>query len=254
MDDQLPALYDLDCGAYDDDLLLWEQLAQRADGPVLELGVGTGRVAAHLTSAGFEVWGIDRSEAMLARARAKVGSEAAGRLSLADMRAFELGRSFGLVFAAFGTFHALLTPDDQLACLRCVQQHLTPGGIFAFDLRPWWFAMWEVGTSAPLTHEWTRPLPETGETVTKLLAVRADPVPQLQHETHLYDRVAADGTMRRTVMEVDARFSTRYEIEGLLPSAGLELEHMYGDFEASPLDGTSEHMIIVARRLREDHS
>lgn len=249
--DDLPALYDLDCGTYQDDLLFWEQLAQRCDGPVLELGVGTGRVATHLTQAGFEVWGIDTSESMLARARAKVAPQAAARLTQADMRSFDLGRSFGLVIAAFGTWQALLTPDDQLQCLRRVRVHLAPGGVFAFDLRPWWFASWEAAASVPLTHEWTRTLPETGAVVVKLLSIRTDPARQLQHETHFYDRIAQDGTMRRTVVEHDARFSTRYEIEWVVRSADLELEHVYGNFELAPLDDTSEHMIVVARRPQE---
>ncbi|MGB2693760.1 MAG: class I SAM-dependent methyltransferase, partial [Dehalococcoidia bacterium] len=212
---------------------------------------GTGRVAAHLTNAGFEVWGLDTSEHMLECARTKVGASGANWLSLNDMRAFELGRTFELVIAAFGTFHLLLTPEDQLACLRCVRDHLTPGGLFAFDLRPWWFAAWDEGTSVPLQHEWSRTLPSTGETVTKLASSRADPAAQLQHETHIYDRLGTDGVLRRTVATVDSRFSTRYEIEGLLTSTGLELDQMYGDFELSPFDETSEYMITIARKAAE---
>ncbi len=246
----LPELFDLDYGDFADDLPFYENLARRSEGPVLELGVGTGRVAIPLARAGFEVWGIDASEAMLARARCKAGPALAERLHLlaGDMRDFQLDREFDLVFAGLGTFHHLLTPDDQLACLRCVQRHLAPGGLFVCDLRPFFHNDWERGTSVPLLHDWTRLLPNTGESVMKLRSVRTDPAEQVQHETHIYDRLSADGTFRRIITMVDLRFTTRYEMEGLLRAAGLELDQVYGDFDLAPYDEASEYMITVARR------
>ncbi len=186
---------------------------------------------------------------MLARARCNAGPELEGRLRLqpGDMRDFQIDRRFDLVFAGLGTFHQLLTPDDQVACLRAVQRHLAPGGLFACDLRPFLHGDWEVGGSVPLFHDWTRMLP-TGETVVKLRSIRADRARQVQHETHMYDRISADGTLRRVVATVDLRFSTRYEMEGLLRMAGLELDQIYGDFDLSPYDEASEYLITVARK------
>ena len=249
VDAELAELFDLDCGDFADDLPFYEQVARRGDGPVLELGVGAGRVAVHLARAGCEVWGIDASEAMLARARCKAGPELAERLHLApgDMRDFELGRRFDLVFAGYGAFHHLLSPDDQLACLRCVGRHLTPGGLFVCDLRPLLHAGWEPGSSAPLLHDWTRTLPN-GETVTKLRSVRADRVTQVQHETYIFDRVAPDGSVRRRTAAVDLRFTSRYEMEGLLRESGLQLDQVYGDYGLSPYDDSSEYMITIARK------
>jgi hypothetical protein len=82
----------------------------------------------------------------------------------------------------------------------------------------------------------------------KLRSVRVDRARQLQHETHIYDRLAADGTVQRQVTEVDLRFTTRYEMEGLLREAGLELDQVYGDFDLSPSDEYSEYLITVARK------
>lgn len=252
----LPELFDLDYGGFADDLAFYESLAERGDAPVLELGVGTGRVAIPLARAGFEVWGIDTSEAVLAHARCKAGPELAERLHLqpGDMRDFNLGRTFELIFAGLGAFHHLLTPDDQSACLRSVQRHLAPGGLFVCDLRPLLQSDWEPGASVPLSHDWTRVLPSTGETVVKLRSVRTDGAKQTQHETHFYDRIAADGTLRRVAVEVDLRFTTRYEMEGLLRTAGLEIDQTYGDFDLSPYDETSEYMITVARRRASELS
>jgi SAM-dependent methyltransferase len=249
-DADLSELFDLDYGDFADDLAFYENLARRCERPVLELGVGTGRAAIPLARAGFEVWGIDTSEPMLARARRKADGLPAAHLHLlaGDMRKFELDQEFDLIFAGLGGFHHLVTHDEQLACLRCVLRHLAPGGLFACDLRPLFHSDWELGVSVPLSHDWTRVLPSTGETVMKLRSVRVDPARQIQHETHIYDRLSADGTVHRLVSEVDLRFSSRYEMEGLLREAGLELDQVYGDFDLSPCDEYSEYLITVARK------
>jgi SAM-dependent methyltransferase len=250
----LTALLDLDWGGFGDDLLFYESLARRCDGPLLELGCGTGRVALPLARAGFDVTGIDLSEAALAFARCKAEREHMERLRLerADMRDFELGRRFELVFAGFGAFHHLLTPDDQLACLRCVERHLTPGGLFVCDLRPLREDDWDEGASVPLLHDWTRPLPGSDQTVMKFRSIAIDRPRQLQRETHLYDIVSPNGALRRVTTTVDLRFSSRYEMEGLLREAGLELDRFYGDFDLSPYDDESELVITVARKLAKE--
>lgn len=252
MPDLLPELFDLEYGDFDEDLALYEGLARRGDGPLLELGVGTGRLALPLAAAGFEVWGLDRSPAMLERARCKAGEALAGRLHLVegDMRDFALDRRFHLIFAGLGTFHHLTTPDEQLACLRCVERHLSEDGRFVCDLRPFFHSDWDAGTSAVVFHDWTRTLPDSGETVVKLRSVHVDRAHQVQRETQIYDIAGADGAIQRVVAEIDLRFSTRYEMEGLLRDAGLEIDGLYGTFDLTPFDETSEYMITIARRAQ----
>ncbi len=246
----LPELRDLDFGDFADDLAFYENLARHAEGSILELGVGTGRVAIPLAEQGFDVWGIDSSEAMLDRARTKASPEVAGRLRLepGDNRDFHLDHEFELIFAPYGTFHHLLTEEDQASCLACVKEHLTPGGLFVCDLLPVHHDSWEPGVSVPLLHDWTRPLPDSGETVTLMRAVRNDAARQLRHQTNIYDLVDAAGNVRRVIEEVDLRFTTRYEMEGLLRNAGLDVDQVYGDYDLAPFDDRSEYMITIARR------
>lgn len=168
------------------------------------------------------------------------------------MRNFQLGSQFELIFAGFGAFHHLLTPDDQLACLRCVERHLAPDGLFVCDLRPLLHSDWEHGDTTPLLHDWTRPLPGSNETVMKLRSVTADRAHQIQRETHIYDLVARAGSVRRVTATVDLRFTTRYEMEGLLRGASLELDQLYGAFDLSPYDDGSEYMITVARKSAKE--
>jgi SAM-dependent methyltransferase len=246
---ELAELYDLDTGWFEDDLPFYESLVRQAGGPVLELGAGTGRVALHLARAGHDVWGIDTNDAMLERACCKAGDAVGARFVVADMRDFALDRKFALIYAGFGAFHHLLTTGDQLACLRCVERHLTDEGRLVFDLRAIFATDWEEGDSVPLLHDWTRELP-AGKHVTKLRSVRVDRAAQVQHETYYFDRVAADGTLRRVTTNVDLRFSTRYEIEGLLRETGLAVDQVYGDFDLTPFDGASDLMITVARKMR----
>lgn len=246
----LAELFDLDVAGVDDDIPFYTDLARASGGAVLELGVGTGRVAIALARAGFDVSGIDTSAAMLDRAVRNAGPAVAQRLHLAcaDVRSFVMDRQFALIFAAFGTFHHLLTPDDQLSCLRAVARHLAPGGAFACDLRPVWFADWEEGESVPLLHDWTRVVPGTGETVMKFRSARADLDRRLQHETHIYDCLSPDGELRRMTKDIDLRYTTHDELEVLLREAGLRIEHVYGAFDRGAFDDESELMITVARK------
>ncbi len=246
-DAELAELFDLDYGDFAEDLALYDSLARRSDGPILELGVGTGRVARHLARGGHDVWGIENNDAMLQRARCDVGDSLGVHLAAGDMRDFDLGQSFALIFAGFGTFHHLLTPDDQLNCLRCVERHLKSDGNVGFDLRAIFATDWEEGDSVPLLHDWTRALPN-GSMVTKLRSIRVDRANQTQQEEHFYDRVAADGSLRRIKATVDLRFSTRYEIEALLREAGLQIDGLYGAFDLSPYDSDSALMITIASK------
>lgn len=245
-----PELFDLDYGDVAEDLPFYKSLAERCERPILELGVGTGRVAIPLARSGFDVWGIDISEAMLERARCKAGPALGKRLrlELGDMRDFQLGCDFDLIFAGLGGFHHLLTAGDQVSCLRSVQRHLAPGGLLVCDLRALLAADWETGAGVPLLHDWTRVLPGSGETVMKFRSVRAGPARQVQHTTNIYEVLSNDGTVRRVINAVDLRFITRYEMEGLLREAGLQLDQTYGDFDLSPYDDSSELLITVARK------
>ncbi len=103
-------------------------------GAVLELGIGSGRLALPLAARGLEVHGIDASRAMLDRLRAKPGSEAL-TLVQGDMADLELGAvpPFAVVFAAFNTFFNLSSADAQQRCLARVAALLAPEGVFVLE-------------------------------------------------------------------------------------------------------------------------
>ena len=136
--------HDVECGAYAADLPLWEELAERCGGPVLELGCGTGRVALHLARRGHRVVGLDRDPDLLAVLQQRafdfrhsgVGpkSDAPAELVeplLADARRFELEAPASLVLAPTHLLQLLANSGERAESLRCIATALRPGGIFA---------------------------------------------------------------------------------------------------------------------------
>jgi SAM-dependent methyltransferase len=103
-----------------------------ADGPALELGVGTGRVALPLAEAGVEVHGIDSSEAMLAKLKVKPGG-ADIPVTVGSFADFSLQTRFSLIYVVFNTFFGLLTQEEQVSGFEAVSRHLTPHGVFVMQ-------------------------------------------------------------------------------------------------------------------------
>ena len=122
--------HDVECGAYSADLELWEELAAAADGPVLELGSGTGRVVLHLARRGYEAIGLD-CEAELLRALEQRATGLPARTVLADAREFDLDHTVALILAPTQMIQLLPDSEARIACLRRVAAALRPGGRFA---------------------------------------------------------------------------------------------------------------------------
>jgi SAM-dependent methyltransferase len=126
--------HDVECGSYAADLPLWRALAEEADGPVLDLGAGTGRVALDLAAAGHEVHALDVDAVLLAALRDRAGALPV-RTHVADARDFALGDlRFGLVLAPMQTVQLLGGSAGRAGLLRSVRRHLVPGATFAAAL------------------------------------------------------------------------------------------------------------------------
>lgn len=109
-------------------------LADRAgSGPVLELGIGTGRIALPLSQRGIRVHGIDLSEAMIAQLRAKPGSGDIG-VTIGDFATTTVDRTFTLAYLLRNTIENLATQDDQVQCFRNAATQLEPGGCFVIEV------------------------------------------------------------------------------------------------------------------------
>ena len=103
------------------------------DGAALELGIGTGRIALPLAQRGVRVHGIDLSEAMVARLRAKPGAERVG-VTVGDFATTTVEGSFSVAYLVFNTINNLTSQDEQVACFQNVAAHLGPGGCFVIEV------------------------------------------------------------------------------------------------------------------------
>jgi SAM-dependent methyltransferase len=103
------------------------------DGAVLELGIGTGRIALPLSRRGVRVHGIDLSPAMVAKLRAKPGADRIG-VTIGDFATTRVDGTFALAYLVYNTIMNLTTQDEQVECFRNVAAHLAPGGCFVIEV------------------------------------------------------------------------------------------------------------------------
>src|SRR2546427_2398289 len=128
---------------YDDDAAIFEPavvdpvvdllIELAGGGRALELGIGTGRIALPLARRGVRVHGIDLSEAMVTRLRAKPGAEQIG-VTIGDFATARVEGTFSVAYLVFNTIMNLTTQDEQVACFQNVAAHLEPGGCFVIEV------------------------------------------------------------------------------------------------------------------------
>jgi SAM-dependent methyltransferase len=122
--------HDLECGDYAEDLPLWRELAEDADGPVLDVGAGTGRVTLDLAARGVRALALDTDAALLNALRHRAKGLPVETV-VADARRFALGRRFALVIVPMQTLQLLGGARGRAAFLRCALDHLEPGALLA---------------------------------------------------------------------------------------------------------------------------
>ncbi|MGZ5313691.1 MAG: class I SAM-dependent methyltransferase, partial [Solirubrobacterales bacterium] len=126
--------HELECGGYAADLPLWKQLAAAAQGPVLELGCGTGRVALRLAHEGQPIVGVDRDAILVAELERKAARlEIRAEAQAGELAALDLGRRFALALAPMQVFQ-MLDPRERPAALAGLRAHLQPGGLAAIAI------------------------------------------------------------------------------------------------------------------------
>ncbi len=243
-----PALYALHHHTYTEDLPFWRWLARQAQGPVLELGCGTGRVYLPLLEEGIALWGVDRQAAMLRYLRDQAAPEQRTRLRLiqADMRALGFAPgAFALVLVPCNTF-SLLDAPARAQVLAAVARLLRPGGCLALSLpNPLRLAsLPPEGESEPEGLFWH---PESGHPVQVSSAWHYEPGrwSVMWHYDHLWP----DGMVERTTVRQIHHLIPPDEQRQAFAGFGLTVEAQYGDFDRSPWQAQAPYLIWVLRRL-----
>ena len=233
------ALYDRIARFYDpwsrsvvEDVDFYVEEALASDGPVVELAVGTGRIAIPIAEAGIRVIGIDSSPEMLAVARERAA--AAGVSELVDLRVGDLreppvSERVPLVICPFRSLLHMETEAAKLEALRAVRALLDPGGRFVFDV---------FSPSAE----------DIGETHDRWL----------EREPGIFERAVWDKGTRTLALSVrsgevtetfDLHWLSAPEWLALLDAAGFDVDEVYGWFDRRPYDG-DEDMVFLSRKRR----
>jgi len=252
-----PELYDLVTpGTFRGDAAWYRRQAKECRGPVLELGAGTGRITLGVAEDGVPIHALDSDRAMLVALRLKVAKqsrEIQKRIVVidADMRGFQLPERFPLIIAPFRTFLHNLTEDDQLSCLRCVWEHLRPGGRFAFNVfHPSLEFMAQHAGAQAGTWRWEGTFPSAdGGCVMRSEATRYDTVRQRVHSQHRYEEYGPDGMLRRTFLhQLELSYLYPADIRRLLEQAGFGSVHISGGFDGRPVQQETDELVIEASR------
>ena len=252
--ENIGVLYD-HVGAYGSraDVAFYVDEVSSADGKVLELASGTGRVLLPIARSGKEIVGVERSRGMLDRCREKLAAEpsdvqARVRLHSADIRDFALEDRFAVVIIPFRAMQHLLSVDDQLACLDCIRRQLVPGGRLVFDVFNPDFARLSATTGEEFEDTPDTLLPDGSHfrRTGRIVAVhRVDQVNDVELIYHITP--AGGGEVERRVHAFPMRWYLRFELEHLLARAGFSLECFYGNFDRSPLSDASPEIVVAAR-------
>ena len=249
--DRFASFYDADYRHYVEDLDAIAMLAAEAGDPVLELGCGTGRVLVALAGEGHAITGVDISPTLLDLARRKLtdaGLTSRAVLVADDLRTFALPRhDFAFAFCTSNTLMHFTTADDQLAVLRNAHRHVRSGGRILIDLfNPDVTRLEQVNGIMELADQWEDET--TGAQVLKWSVRTVDWAEQIQETLFIYEEILLSGETRRTTCPFTLRFLWRNEAELMLRLAGFSVEEVWGDFEGSEYNATSDHLILLARK------
>ncbi len=249
----LARLYDLDLVDDPGDLDLYLALAQRADGPVLELAAGTGRLAVPLATAGHRVTAVDIDPAMLARATARAAAAGLpdGRFEAvrADLLGLRLPRAgqYRLAFIGLNSIMVLADRERQREAFRTLAAHLAPGGLAVVDA---WLPDAEdlARFDGRIILERPRTDPETGDVVTKAGSAVHDAAMGTVTLTAIYEVGRQGEPPIRWIRTDRLRLVAADELAGFARDAGLEVEVVAGGYDLSPLGPGSERAVLVAVR------
>jgi len=253
-EDRLAELYDLEHDDLVEDLAFYRELARRTDGPVLDLGCGSGRLFSSLLDGGAQrILGIDGSAALVRRAEARIAgderlAQAArdGRLSVmrGDVRAIStlnIRERFDLAVAV-GVLPHLDGPEDALRLLGGTRSVLARGGRLVLD---------DLGPAEmpdrdmPLSIDWRREI-KGREVVRRSELVRRESPEGLRVTfSTIADAVQPDGTIARLPASHQLWYPSPEALAALVKQAGMVVELSYGSHDLEPLGGDSERRIYV---------
>jgi SAM-dependent methyltransferase len=204
------------------------------DGPALELAIGTGRIALPLAARGVRVDGIDLSEAMVERLRAKPGGDALS-VVVGDCADVPVDGSYRLIYIVFNSLFNLLTQDDQVRCFQNVAEHLTDDGSFVVEARM-------PSSYYRLREDQYVDAEDIEVGKVRLDVGHYDPVAQLLRKSHI--SLSRDGVRLNPVV---LRFAWPSELDLMARIAGLRLTERWDDWLRTPFSASGNCISVYGR-------
>ena len=245
--------YSVGDGETSDEASFYIDAITAADGPVLEIGVGTGRIAIPAAERGAEIVGVDANLEMLtvAQKKAELSSPMSGSLTLleADMRTLDLRRKdFALVILPARVLLLATSYDEQLQTLCSAARHVRPGGTLILNVFNPLTDRISDGEHEPFVFGETVD-PDSGKRYRLLAVDNHDTEAQINDARQIVEEVRNDGEAVEVArLSVRLRYSFPHEIFAMIEETPLQVEHLYGDFSGSPFEEDSEEMIFVCRK------
>ena len=232
--ERIADIYDQLHSSYDDDAI--STLTQLAgNGPVLELGIGTGRLALPLAKSGIEVHGIDSSAAMVSKLRAKPGGDSI-HVTMGDFADVDADGEFSLVFVVFNTFFLLLSQKEQTRCFGNVAKRLSKDGVFLMEAFVPDMTRFDRGqnvSATDVTREYVR-----------LDVSEHEPIEQRVNSHHLF--ITGEGVK---LYPVQIRYAWPSELDLMAELAGLRLRWRWGGWRRESFTGRCDKHISVYERV-----
>jgi SAM-dependent methyltransferase len=213
-----------------------ETLADLADsGPVVEFGIGTGRLALPLARRGLVIHGIEGSPEMAALLQRKPGGEEIP-VVIGDFSEVTAGNDFGLVVLAFNTIYALPSQEAQVACFRNAARHLRPGGRFVIEA-------WVPDLGAFRNGTAVRPV-QIHDGHVELEVARLHSAEQMMFTTKVH---ISDGGIR--LIPANHRYAWPSELDLMARLAGMRLAYRWEDWKRTQFHDASTAHISVWEKL-----
>jgi ubiquinone/menaquinone biosynthesis C-methylase UbiE len=222
----------------------FQKKIRQAEGKVLEIGVGTGRMFTEALSGGADIYGLDISEAMLRVLYGKIPHDQHFRIGRQSIVDFSLDHSFDLIIAPFRVFMHLQDKTEQIAALNNVYRHLKSGGHFIFDV----FVpdLNQIITGLKYQKDFDDEY-SPGYRVRRFVSTTPDLMNQTITVSFHLEWEEKSG-MQSDDWTIPLRFFFRFELEHLIERSDFKTCKIYGDYNGGELNKDSREFIISCRK------
>jgi SAM-dependent methyltransferase len=213
-------------------------------GPVLEIGVGTGRLFIPAIQSGADIYGMDVSPSMIKVLKAKLDKKYHGRIFVQNAADLNLKKKFSLVIAPFRIFSHLIEIKDQLGALNKIHGHLKPKGKLIFDVFVPKLKMLVEGISNAIDFDGEY---EPGKKLKRMVSMKTDLIRQISDITMKFVW-EENGREKSKEWNFSLRYFFRFELEHLISRSKLKLVKILGDFRENELNAQSQEFIVICKR------